>query len=316
VQSAAVTDNPPTTGASHTKLTIEGRPAPPLDQQPLALRGLASADYFKTLHTRFLAGHDFDPRIPESAPLTGIITRSLQKVYFPGQNPLGQRLRVRGSTTPVEIVGVVEDIQQEPVESGMGPMVFLYQHQMGPEMSPPNFLSLVIRTDLPVAGLAESLRREVTALDPTQPLPEMQTMSSLLATATAQRRLSTGLFSGFSALALVLCLLGIYGVVAHSIFQRRREIGVRMALGASKGQVLGNILRLGARWILPGLALGALGSYFAGRALVSQLFEVEPTDWLHLTGAAALLGAIAFLACLLPARKATRIDPAATLRNP
>jgi len=166
-----------------------------------------------------------------------------------------------------------------------------------------------------VSSVAESLRREVRALDPSEPLPEIETMASMLSTATARRRLTTGLFSGFSALALVLCLLGIYGVVAHSIFQRRREIGVRMALGASKGQVLAGVLRLGARWIVPGLLLGAAGSYLAGKALVSQLFEVEATDWLHFAAAALILGAVAFLACLVPARKATGIDPAATLRT-
>jgi putative ABC transport system permease protein len=246
--------------------------------------------------------------------LTAVINRTMQKQLFAGQNPLGKRLVLRGGKAMAEIIGVVEDIQQDPLEQGMEPMVFLYQHQSGPEVSPPNSMSLAIRTNLPVSGMAESLRREVRALDPSEPLPEITTMGSMLSTATARRRLTTGLFSGFSALALVLCLLGIYGVVAHSIFQRRREIGVRMALGASKGQVLADVLRLGARWIVPGLALGAAGSYLAGKALVSQLFEVEPTDWLHFAAAALILGAIAFLACLVPARKATGIDPATTLR--
>ncbi len=177
-------------------------------------------------------------------------------------------------------------------------------------------MNLAIRTSLPMASVAESLRREVSAIDPGEPLPEMTTMAAMLSTATARRRLTTGLFSGFSALALLLCLLGIYGVVAHSIFLRRREIGVRMALGASRGQVLENVLRLGARWIVPGLALGTIGSYFAGRALESQLFGVEGVDPLHFAAAAVILGGIAFVACLLPAQKATRIDPATTLRTP
>jgi putative ABC transport system permease protein len=164
--------------------------------------------------------------------------------------------------------------------------------------------------------VTESVKRLVRALDPGEPLPKLETMDSMLRTATARRRLTTGLFSGFSALALLLCLLGIYGVVAHSIFLRRREIGVRMALGASHAQVLESVLTLGARWIVPGLVLGVLGSYFAGRALASQLFEVPPTDPLHFTATATLLGAIAFLACLVPGQKATRIDPAVTLRMP
>jgi putative ABC transport system permease protein len=315
VQSASLTDSPPTAGASHMKLLVEGQAPLPPEKQPLVVRVVANTEYFKTLKARLVAGHDFDPQPPESAPPTAIIDRSLQKLYFPGQNPVGQRLLFRGGIK-VEIIGVVEDIQQEAIEDGMSPMVILSHHQLRPEMSPPLSLNLVIRTALPVAGIAQSVRREVSAIDPTQPVPEMTTMAAMLSTATARRRLTTGLFSAFSGLALVLCLLGIYGVVAHSIFLRRREIGVRMALGAGKGQVLGNVMRLGARWIVPGLVLGAAGSYFVGRALVSQLFEVEPTDWLHFTSTAAVLGGIAFLACLLPARKATRIDPAATLRTP
>jgi putative ABC transport system permease protein len=315
-QSAGLIEYPPTAGAPHMALSVEGRPPLPPEQQTLVLRGITSAGYLPTLQVHFLAGHDFDPQTAPDAPPTAIISRSLQDLVFPGENPLGRHIRLRGSTSSVEIIGVVEDIQQNPPEDGTEPMIFLSQHQAGPDLSPPNYMNLAIRTSLPMTGMAASLRREVHALDPGEPLPEMTTMSTLLATATARRRLTTGLFSGFSALALVLSLLGIYGVVAHSIFLRRREIGVRMALGASRGQVLGNILRLGARWIVPGLVLGAVGAYFAGRALVSQLFEVAADDWLHFTAAAAVLGGIAFLACLLPARKATRIDPATTLRMP
>lgn len=316
VQSAALVDYPPIAGAPHTTLTVEGQAPLPADKRPLVQRVIASAGYFRTLRARFLAGRDFDPRIAPDSPQTAIITRSLKELFFQGQNPLGQHLRLRSGTSPIEIVGVVEDIQQQPLEAGMEPMAFLFQRQAGPDLSPPNFMNLAIRTDLPVASVAASLRREVSAIDPGEPLPEMTTMSAMLATATARRRLTTGLFSGFSALALALCLLGIYGLVAHSISLRRREIGVRMALGASKAHVLGDVLKLGARWSVPGLALGAMGSYFAGRALASQLFAVAATDWLHIISATAILGGIALLACLLPARKATRIDPATALRTP
>ncbi|HEX2644845.1 MAG TPA: ABC transporter permease, partial [Thermoanaerobaculia bacterium] len=260
VQAAALVEYPPTIGAPHTKLSIEGRPPVPPDQQPLVLRGIASAGYFHTLQTPFLAGRDFDPDIAPDAPLTAVINRSLRDAYFPGENPVGQHLRLHGSDASIEVVGVVDDIQQDPLEAGTGPMVFLHQRQVGEDLSPPNFLHLAIRTDLPLASVTESLRREVRAMDPGEPLPEMTTMSDMLSSATARRRLTTGLFSGFSALALVLSMLGIYGVVAHSISLRRREIGVRMALGARKNQVLGRILKLGARWIFPGLALGAIGS--------------------------------------------------------
>jgi putative ABC transport system permease protein len=316
VRSAALVEYPPAAGAPHTTVTVEGRVPPPPDQRPLVLRLMTGAGYFQTLRTRFLAGHDFDPRIAPDAPPTAIVSRSFAQLLFAGQNPLGQRLRLRGSTSPVEVIGVVEDIQQPPLEIPMEPIVFLFQRQAGPDLSPPNFMNLAIRTSLPAAGVAASLRRQLDAIDPGEPLPELTTMSAMLANATARRRLTTGLFSGFSALALALCLLGIYGVVAHSVSLRRREIGVRMALGARRGQVLANVLRRGSRWIVPGLVLGTAGAVFAGQALASQLFEVEATDWRLLVAAVAVLGAIAFLACLLPARKAIGIDLATTLRTP
>ncbi len=314
VSAAALVEHPPTVGASHMRLSVEGQAPVPTDRQPLVTRLFTGAGYFRTLQTRFLAGHDFDPGIAPNAPLTGIVGRSFRDTYFRGQNPVGRHLRL-GSAT-VEIVGVVEDIQQNPLETDREPLVFLFHHQVGAELSPPDAMSLAVRSALPAASVADSVRRVVHGLDPGEPLPEMTTLASLLRAATARRRLTTGLFAGFSALALLLCILGIYGVVAHSISLRRREIGVRMALGARPGQVLWSVLRRGARSIVPGLALGALASYFAGRGLQSQLFEVPATDLLHFTATAAILGAVAFLACLVPGQQATRIDPAVTLRTP
>ncbi len=314
VEAASMIEYPPTTGAPMTTFTIAGRPPLPPENRPLVLRLMAGAGLFRALRTRMLAGHDFDPRLAPESPQTAIISRSFRDQFFPGENPLGQHLLLRGGSFPVEIVGVVDDVQQQPMEAGLQPAFYLFLRQVVPELSPPNFMNLALRTTLPVGSVAQSLRREVNALDPSQPLPEIQTMSALLQAGTARRRLTTGLFSGFSALALVLCLLGIYGVVAQTVLQRSREIGVRMALGATKGQVLGNVVRLLGRWIVPGLVVGVAGSLLAGRALTSQLFEVEGTSWLNLALAAVLLGGIALAACLLPARRATHIDPAITLR--
>jgi putative ABC transport system permease protein len=314
VREAALIEYPPTVGAPMTTFTVAGRPPLPPESRPLVLRLMAGSGYFRTLQTRLLAGRDFDPRLAPDAPATAIISRSFRDQFFPGENPLGQHLMLRGTSFPVEIVGVVDDIQQQPMEAGLQPTFFLSHRQVVSELSPPNFMNLALRTALPVGSVARSLRREVNALDPSQPLPELQTMTSLLETGTARRRLTTGLFSGFSALALVLCLLGIYGVVAQTVLQRSREIGVRMALGATRGQVLGGVLRLLGRWIVPGLAVGLAGSFLAGRALTSQLYEVEGTSWLNLALAAAALAGVALLASLMPARRATRIDPAITLR--
>ncbi len=316
VESASLVEYPPLAGAPHTKLTVAGRPPLPEDHQPLVSRAITASGYFRTLGAQLLSGRDFDDAAPPDAPLTAVVNRSLGRIFFPDENPIGKRVKLRGGTSEAEIVGVVEDVKQQPLELGTEPMIFLPLHQTGSDLFPPNYMNLAIRTGVPLAAVAGALRREVSAIDPGQPLPELTTMDALLSTATARRRLTTGLFSGFSALALALSLLGIYGVAAHAVSLRRREIAVRMAVGASRARVLRDVLILGSRWIAPGLLLGAAGAWAAGRALAGQLFEVHAADALNIARSAAALGVVAVLACLVPARRATRIDPAVALRTP
>jgi putative ABC transport system permease protein len=316
VETAALVDAPPTVGSALSTFAVVGRPPVPPEKRPLVLRMMAGAGYFQTLRTRFVEGRDFDPHSAPDAPVTAIVSRSFRDLYFPGERVLGQHLLMRTSSVPIEIVGVVDDIQQQALEDGPRPAFFLFQPRVPPELSPPDAMHLALRTTLPPASIAAALRREVNALDPSEPLPELQTMQSLLRGATARRRLTTALFAAFSALALALCLLGIYGVVAHSVSQRRREIGVRVALGASHAQVLTGLLRPLGRWLLPGLAAGAAGTFVAGRLLASQLFGTgAAASWPEFAGAAALLAATALLASLVPAHKAAQVDPATTLRG-
>ncbi len=314
IEAAAMVEVPPLEEGALGTFAIAGRPPLPPENRPLVLRVVAGAGYLQTIKARLLAGRDFDPRSAPGAPLTAIVSRSFRDQYFAGENPLGQHLILRISPAPVAIVGVFDDIQQATLEQGERPTLLLAHRQLPDVMSPPDSMALALRTRLPAASIAGALRREVNALDPSQPLPDLQTMESLLRTATARRRLTTALFSAFSALALVLCLLGIYGVVAHSVAQRSREIGVRVALGASRAQVLAGALRPVIRWIAPGLAAGAVGSWFAGRLLASQLFETDAASWLQFAVTAIVLAVTALLACLVPARRATNVDPASTLR--
>src|SRR5262249_21637561 len=157
--------------------------------------------------------------------------RALVSSVLGGENALGRVLRLRNGAVSVRIVGVVEDLQQAPVENGPEPIFYLSERQAGADFPPPNFAQVLVRTQLPANALAASLREAVRDVDPGQPVPEVTTIDELLATASASRRLSTTLFSGFTLLASALCLLGIYALVAQAVAARRREIGLRMALG-------------------------------------------------------------------------------------
>jgi len=212
-------------------------------------------------------------------------------------------------------VGVVADVNQLGLDTKKEAEFFLSASQARRELAPTTFMQLQVRTSLPVESVAQAIRREVQGIDREQPVADLATMESIVATSIASRRLTMGLLSGFSFVALGLCLLGIYGVVAHSVSLREKEIGVRMALGAQTGQVLGTVTRQGFRWILLGLAVGVTAALLLSRILSSLLYEVSPTDPVYLTATPVALALVALLACYLPARRATRIEPAITLRN-
>ncbi len=312
VAAAALVDYLPTLGAPHTPLSIEGQPALPFDRQPLVLRGIASPGLFRTLGTPLLAGRDFDPNLTPQAPLEAVVNDALRRRFFNGASPLGQRLLMGGHR--VQVVGVVGDVRQQGLAAAAEPMFYLCNRQVGAELSPPPFFELMVRTTLPAGKVAGALRAAVRNLDPEQPVAEVRPVEEVIGQQLARQRLAAWTIGCFSAVALLLCLLGIYGVVSHSVSLRRKEIGVRLALGARPGQVLREVMRQGARWIAVGIAAGLGLAVLLGRALASQLYEVSPTDPAQLVGATLLLGGVALLACFLPARRAARTEPARALR--
>jgi putative ABC transport system permease protein len=315
VQSATFSDFLPIQGTAHANILVEGQPVPPPDQQPLVWRLMVNPGYFQTLGIHLLAGRDFDPQAGPDSPVEVLINESLRRRFLADRNPLGQHLLLGRLRLRAEIVGVVADVQQLGLDTQKEAEFFVSAHQARKDLSPTTFMQLQVRTVLPVESVARAVRREVQALDREQPVADLATMDSIVATSIASRRLTMGLLSGFSAIALALCLLGIYGVVAHSVSLREKEIGVRMALGAQAGQVLGAVTRQSFRFILLGLVVGLAAALLLSRVLESLLFEVSPTDPLYLTTAPILLALVALLACYLPARRATRIEPAITLRN-
>ncbi len=314
VVAAALVDYLPTLGAPQTPLSVEGQPALPLDRQPLVLRGIASPGLFRTLGTPLLAGRDFDPALSSQAPLEAIVNDALRRRLFGGASPLGKHLLLGGHLFQAVVVGVAGDVRQQGLTVAAEPMFYLCNRQVGAGLSPPPFFELMVRTTLPAGKVAGALRAAVRDLDPEQPVAEVRPVEEVIAQQLARQRLAAWTIGCFSAVALLLCLLGIYGVIAHSVSLRRKEIGVRLALGAGPGQVLREVMRQGASWIAVGIAAGLGLALMVGRGLASQLYEVSPTDPAQLLGATLLLGGVALLACFLPARRASHTEPAGALR--
>jgi putative ABC transport system permease protein len=310
VASASMSDALPTQGSAQAPFYVEGHPpASPADRS-YAFMTTVSPGFFRTMQTRLIQGGDFDLRLPPDAPITAVINESMARQYFHGGPAVGKRLILGGH--PVEIVGVARDVQQLGPEVRNTPGFFLPLRHLG-ELPMP-VMHLLVRTTLPLAAVAAGVRREVSAVDPEQPVADIETLEGIVADSLGGRRLTRDLLAGFSVVALILCALGIYGLIAHSVTMRRREIGVRMALGARSGQVLGAVMRQGLSWVLLGLAAGLIAAFLLSRALTGLLYGVSPRDPLSYLVAPLLLGFIALLACYLPARRATLLDPAVTLR--
>jgi predicted permease len=269
-----------------------------------------SPGFFNTLQTQLVSGHDFDPQATPDAQLTAIINESMARQYFPGESPLGKRLLIRD--LKIEIIGVVEDIHQFGMDQKAEPQFYLPSRQM--QRAVP-FMQLLVRTSLPPESVIGSVRQTVHSLDNEQPVADLRTMEDIISGTLATRRLTMGLLTGFSAVALVLCLLGLYGVLAHSVSTRTHEISVRMALGARPGQVLSLVVRQGLQWVVSGIVLGLAAALALTRLMESLLFEVSTREPAYFVAAPVFLAMVAVLASWVPARRAARIAPARALKE-
>jgi putative ABC transport system permease protein len=311
VQSATTSDYLPVEGTARAPFYVEDNPPAAQRDKPLAWMTTVSPGFFRTMQARLVRGHDFDPAAPAAAPPAAVINESMARQYFPGKDPIGRHFIL--GQAKVEVQGVVQDLQQLGPEVEKTAAFFLSDRQ-GIGLPMP-FMHLLVRATLPPAEVAAGVRQAVRAVDPEQPVADVETMEGIVADAVAGRRMTMELLTGFSAVALILCALGIYGLVAHSVSARRQEIGVRMALGAQRAQVLAGVVRQGFRWVLIGLVLGLAAALLLSRTLASLLFAVSVHDPVYYLGTPVVLGAVALLACYLPARRASRVEPAVTLRT-
>ncbi len=311
VVSAALVHGLPFSGNGSTgSFEVVGRPAGD-DEKPRARMNAVSAGYFETLGIPLLRGRSFTPADRADSPPVVIVNRTLADRYWPGEDPIGRRLRIDDDPEPieVEIVGVVGDTKQYGLDEPVTPYIYASQAQ-----DPGIFDTLAVRTQGDPMQLASAVRAAVWSVDPEQPVWKVRTEESLLDRAVGTPRFLAQLMSGYALMALLLAALGLYGVVSFSVAQRTNEIGVRMALGARARDVLRMVLRRAFTLAVLGVAIGLAGALALGRAVQSLLFATRASDPLVLLGVALLLAAVTLLASLLPARRAARTDPSTALR--
>ena len=278
-----------------------------------------SPGYFATMRIPVLQGRGLEPQDRIGAPGVAVINRTLAEQVWPGGNALGRRILLGGGATDSvwrTVVGVVGDVRHRGLDASAQPEIYLPHGQFPAGTGTAlRTLRLVLRSELEPAQLTASVRSVVTSLDPDIPLTEVQTMEEALGLWAAERRLTMLLVSGFAVVALVLGAVGIYGVMAHMVAQRTREIGIRIAIGAVPREILGLVLRQGAWLAGLGIAAGVLGAFAATRLLVGLLFGIAPGDPFTFAATALSLGLVAVLASVVPALRATRVDPIDALRT-
>jgi predicted permease len=277
-----------------------------------------SPEYFETMRIPVLQGRGLDANDRLGAPGVVVINRTLAQQVWPEGNALGQRILMGGGGADSlwrTVVGVVGDVRQQGLDAKPRPEIFLPHAQFPAGTGTPlRSMLMALRTEGDPALLTGALRAAVAELDPDLPVVEVQTMEEALGAWAAERRLTMMLVAAFATLALALGAVGVYGVVAHLVVQRTREIGIRIALGAVPREILGLVLSQGAWLAALGIAAGLAGAFAATRLLASLLFGVGPTDPATFVATATALAVVAALASLLPALRAVRTDPVDALR--
>jgi putative ABC transport system permease protein len=316
VQAVSAVNRAPLAGGYWGRsLTVEGFPILSVGQAPVINHCVITPNYFRTMGIPILMGRDFtDADTPDSMKVT-IIDERLAREYWPNESPLGKRVRFGApeSNEPWHtIVGVVGEVKQESLNESLSltrrKTVYLPYAEIGLDD-----LTLAVRAVNP-ENLAQAIRGQVKAIDPDQPITDVRTMNEVISRSMWQPRLYTILFGVFAAVALALASIGIYGVMAYSVSERTREIGVRVALGAERRDILKMVVAQGMKLALIGAVIGLGASLALTRLMRSLLFEVSATDPLTFVGLAALLSAVAMLACYIPALRATKVDPMVALR--
>jgi predicted permease len=311
VEAAAATL--PLLGGWQSGFNIDGKPEPPPGQRPSADIARVSPDYFAVMGIRVLQGRVFDERDRADSPRVCIVDESFARTHFPGQNPLGQRVKFGALANPespwMEVVGQVGHVKNYGVDEESRVELYLpFMQNTG------SGFTLVVRTDKAPGVAAAGMRAAVRSANPDIPLYQVRALDELVAERSAERRLAAQLIGVFATVALVLAAVGIYGVMSYAVAQRTQEIGIRMALGAGQENIVQMVMKNGAALALAGVSIGLLAAFLLARLISSLLFQTSAADPPTFSLVPLLLLAVALLASYLPARRAARVDPMTALR--
>jgi putative ABC transport system permease protein len=309
VEAAALMSSP-RFGQLNFPINIEDKPLPGGDV--MVRYSAVTSDYFRVLKARLIAGRVFDTRDSAQAPGVFVINETLARTYFHGENPLGRKIVVAYNRQRIsrEIIGVVGDIRQDAPGAPVRPEVLVHWPQ-----EPWIAATLVIRSKGNTAAIQSQVREAIWSVDKNVPAYSAQTLNDILYSQVATPRLYMILFGAFSAVAVALAALGVYGLFAYIVGRRTSEMAVRLAVGARRTEIVRMVTCEGLRLSLAGIGLGLLGTIALTRAMRSLLFEVNPTDPLTFGGVAILLLAVALAACYIPARRASKMNPVSALRH-
>lgn len=312
VEYAGITNVLPISGGNWSiSFDIKGRELPKQDQ-PGAEYRVVSKDYFRAMKIPLVSGRYFSEQDRQGAPAVAIINQAMAREFWPGQDPLGQQIQIfDGTKTGIfrQIIGVVGNTKQFELASETKPEMYIFLTQQ-----PIHYITAVVRSSNPSMNLIPAIRKTVHNLDPELPLYEVSSMKEILSDSLSAQKFSAYLLSLFAMAALLLALVGLYGILSYSVSQRTQEIGIRLAVGANTRDVLRMILSSGFRLTLYGISIGFAGILSITKVLESMLFEVKPTDPLTLATVVLLLIVVSLLAVSLPAYRAAKVDPLQALR--